>query len=75
MLSPNWKVDLHQDTISKGSQLKNQRTRGVISGYCISHLVCAWILSSSVSTLPEVVTQIQQEVFIMEQTPPCSARM
>ena len=40
----------------------------------VHRLACAQILSSSVFTVQEVFTQVQQEMFITEQTPPCSAR-
>ena len=74
MLHLNWRIDLNQAAIPKDSQLKRSKDYGMSAGTTFYELACAQILSSSVFTLPAVFTQVQQEMLITEQAPPCSAR-
>ena len=52
-----------QEAMSEGSKLKRSRNHKMPVGTPFNHLACAQILSSSIFTLPEVFSQVKQEVF------------
>ena len=63
MLSPNCRIDLNQETVLEGSQLNRSKNYRMSVGTASNLSACAQILSSSVFTLLEVFTQVQQEAF------------
>ena len=63
MLSPNWRIGFNQEAMAEDCQLKRSKNHRMPVGTTFNHLACAQIISSYAFTLPEVFTQVQQEVF------------
>ena len=62
------------EVISEVSQLKRLQNHEVSVCRTFNHFACAQILSSSIFTLPEVFTQVQQQVFYHRTILSCLAR-
>ena len=62
MLSLNKRIELNQEAIPEASQLWRSKDYVTSVGIAFKHLTCVQILSSAALTLPEVFTQIPQEV-------------
>lgn len=57
----------------EGSQVNKSKDSRLSGKSCSNQCVCSLILGNWVSTISEAFIQVQQEVFAIAQTPPCSA--